>query len=164
MAAHQAPPSLGFSRQEHWSGLPFSSPMHESEKWQWSRSVVSDSSSDPMDHSLPGCSFHGIFQARVLEWVAIAFSIREVQFSSVRFCCSVVSDSLRPHELQHTRSPCPSPISGVHLNSCPSSRWCHLAISSSVVPFSSCPQSLPASGSFPMSQTHQVAKVLEFQL
>ena len=74
MAAHQASPSLGFSRQEHWSGLPFPPPMHESEKWKWSRSVVSDSS-DPMDCSLPGSSIHGIFQAKVLEWVAIAFSI-----------------------------------------------------------------------------------------
>ena len=66
MAAHQAPPSLGFSRQEHWSGLPFPSPMHDSEKWKWSHSVVSDSS-DPMDYSLPGSSVHGIFQAKVLE-------------------------------------------------------------------------------------------------
>ena len=72
-AAHQAPPSLGFFRQEHWSGLPFPSPMHESEKWKWSRSVVSDSS-DPMDCSLPGSSIHGIFQARVLEWGTNAFS------------------------------------------------------------------------------------------
>ena len=71
--AHQAPPSLGFSRQELWSGLPFPSPMHESEKWKWSRSVVSDSS-DPMNCSPPGSSVHGIFQAKVLEWGAIAFS------------------------------------------------------------------------------------------
>ena len=75
-AAHQAPPSLGFSRQEHWSGLPFPSPMHESEKWKWSRSVVSLTLSDPMDCSLPGSSIYGIFQARVLEWVAIAFSVQ----------------------------------------------------------------------------------------
>ena len=74
------------------------------------------------------------------------------QFSSVQFSCSVVSDSLQPHELQHARPPCPSPSPGVHSNSHLSSRWCHPAISSSVVPFSSCPQSLPASGSFPMSQ------------
>ena len=120
-AAHQAPPSLGFSRQEHWSGLPFPSPLHENEKWKWSRSVVSDSPwphrkqhtrlprpwdspgkntgvgchfllqcmkvksesevaqlcptlSNLMDCSLPGSSIHGIFQARVLEWVSIAFS------------------------------------------------------------------------------------------
>ena len=66
MAAHQAPPSLGFPRQEHWSGLPFPSPMHE--KWKWSCSVVCDSS---WPHGLPGSSVHGIFQARVLEWVAI---------------------------------------------------------------------------------------------
>ena len=69
-----------------------------------------------------------------------------------QFSHSVVSDSLRPHESQHARPPCPSPTPRVHPNSCLSSRWCHLAISSSVVPFSSCPQSLPASGSFPMSQ------------
>ena len=73
MAAHQAPLSLGFSRQEHWSGLPFPSLVHESEKWK----EVTQSCptlSDPMDCSLPGSSAHGIFQARVLEWVAIAFS------------------------------------------------------------------------------------------
>ena len=69
-----------------------------------------------------------------------------------QFSRSVMSDSLRPHELQHARPPCPSPAPGVHPNSRPSSPWCHPAISSSVVPFSSCPQSLPASESFPMSQ------------
>ena len=63
-----------------------------------------------------------------------------------------MSDSLWPHELWHTRPPCPSLTPRVHSNSCPSSQWCHPAISSSVVPFSSCPQSLPASGSFPVSQ------------
>ena len=70
----------------------------------------------------------------------------------VQFSCSVVSDSLWPHEPQHARPPCPSPAPGVYPNSCPSSRWCHPTISSSVVPFSSCPQSFSASGSFPMSQ------------
>ena len=69
-----------------------------------------------------------------------------------QFSHSVMSDSSRPHEPQHTRHPCPSPTPGVHPNSCPSSQWCHPAISSSVVPFSSCPQSLPASEFFPMSQ------------
>ena len=84
---------------------------------------------------------------------------KKVQFSSV------VSDSLQPHESQHTRPPCPSPTPRVHSNSHPSSRWCHPAISSSVVPFSSCPQSLPASGSFQwVNFLHHVAKVLEFQL
>ena len=71
---------------------------------------------------------------------------------SVQFSHSVVSDSSRPHELQHTRTPCPSPTPGVHPASHPSSQWCHPAIPSSVVPFSSCPQSLPAAESFPMSQ------------
>ena len=72
--------------------------------------------------------------------------------SSVQFNCSVVSNSLRPHESQCTRPPCPSPSPRVYSNSCPLSQWWHPAISSSVVPFSSNPQSLPASGSFPMSQ------------
>ena len=63
-----------------------------------------------------------------------------------------MSDSLRPHELQHARPPCPSPTPRVHPNLCPLSRWCHPSISSSVIPFSSCPQSSPESGSFPMSQ------------
>ena len=71
---------------------------------------------------------------------------------SVQFSHSVMSDSLWPHELQHARPPCPSPTPRVHPNSCPSSQWCHPAISFSVVPFSSYPQSLPASESFPMSQ------------
>ena len=71
---------------------------------------------------------------------------------SVQFTHSVMSNSLRPHESQHARPPCPSPTPRVHSNSHPSSQWCHPAISSSIVPFSSCPQSLPASESFPMSQ------------
>ena len=69
-----------------------------------------------------------------------------------QFSCSVVSDSLRPHESHHDRPPCPSPTAGVYPNPCPLSRWCHPTISSSVIPFSSCPQFLPASGSFPVSQ------------
>ena len=77
------------------------------------------------------------------------FSLAYIQFSSVQFSRSVVSDSLRHHESQHARPPCPSPTPGVHSDSRP---WCHPAISSSVVPFSSCPQSLPASESSPMSQ------------
>ena len=71
---------------------------------------------------------------------------------SVQFSCSVMSDAFRPHELQHTRPLCPSPTPGVYSNPCPSSWWCHPTISSSVILFSSCPQPLPASGSFPMSQ------------
>ena len=75
-----------------------------------------------------------------------------LKITSVQFSRSVMSDYLWPHELQHARPPCPSPTPRVHPNSCPSSRWCHPAISTSVIPFSSCPQSLPASESFPMSQ------------
>ena len=91
--------------------------------------------------------------------------ISKLVLHSVRFSHPVVSSSLRHHESQHIRPPCPSPSPGVHSDSCPSSRWCHPAISSSVIPFSSCPQSLPASESFPISySSHEVAKVLEFQL
>ena len=91
----------------------------------------------PHGYSPADPSVHGISQARI---------------SSVQFSHSVMSDTWRPHESQHTRPPCPSPSPGVHSDSHPSSLWCHPAISSSVVPFSSCPQSLPASESFPMSQ------------
>ena len=174
-----------------------------------------------MDCSLPAFSVHGIFQARVLEWVAISFSklkvawntevvtvlkrhvnlcsgfvfyassiktfivhIKHVRLSreslfylckhfscvpnsglyidsvvvililgpsSIQFSCSVMSDSLRPHGLQHARLPCPSPTPQAYSNSCPSCWWCHPTISSSVVPFSSHLQSFPASGSFQMS-------------
>ena len=82
---------------------------------------------------------------------SIAWYIRASRVS-VQFSLSVMSDSLRPHKSQHARPPCPSPTPAVHPNSCASSWWWHPAISSSVIPFSSCPQSLPASGSFPMSQ------------
>ena len=82
----------------------------------------------------------------------LTFSLFTATSSIVQFSHSVLSDSSRPHELQHARSPCPSPTAGVYSNPCPLSQWCHPAISSSVVPFSSCPQSLPGSGSFPMSQ------------
>ena len=85
--------------------------------------------------------------------------------SSVQFSHSVVSDSLWPHGLQHTRLQCSSPTPGVYSDSCPLSHWWLPTSSSSVIPLSSCPQSFPASGSFPMSQSlHQVVKVLEFQL
>ena len=133
----------------------------------------------PVDGSPSGSSVHGISQARILKWVAILYcrgSPRSrdqtcvscigkwilypcatwkalfFQFSSVQFSRSVMSDSLRPHELQHARLPCPSPTPGVYSNSCPSSQWCHPTISSSVIPFSSHLQSFPASGPFKMSQ------------
>ena len=106
-------PSLGFLRQEYWSGLPFHFP-----------GDLPDSGIEPTYPAL----------------------------SSVQFSCSVMSDSLQPHEPQHARPPCPSPTPGVHPNPCPSGQWCHPTISSSVIPFSSCPQFFPASGSFPMNQ------------
>ena len=173
MAAHQAPPSLGFSRQEYWSGLPFPSPVHESES---EVTQLCPTLHDPMDCSLPGSSVHGISQARVLEWVAIAFSCLWyevpvkfisfhvlIHFSSVQFSCSVVSDSLWPHELQHARHPCPSPTPRACSNSCSSS--------DAIQP--SHPLSSPSPPAFNLSQhqglfqwvssSHQVAKVLEFQ-
>ena len=138
----------------------------ESEFSQWCLTL-----SDPMDCSLPGSSIHGIFQARVLEWVAIAFSSTRLlviiiihsekqsfkmlwgssQFS-VQFSSSVMPDSLWPYGLQHSRLPCPSPTLGACSNSCPSNQWCHPTISSFIISFSSFLWSFPASGSFPISQ------------
>ena len=87
-----------------------------------------------------------------LKIFSVCFSEDCNVFSLVQFSHSVVSDSLRPHESQHARPPCPSQTPGAYPDSYPSSRWCHPATSSSIIPFSSCPQSLPASGSFPVSQ------------
>ena len=81
-----------------------------------------------------------------------SWNIHILHFSSVQFSHSVVFDSLWPHARQHARLPCPSPKPGACSNSCPWSQWCHPTISSSVIPFSSCLQSFPVSGSFPMSQ------------
>ena len=81
-----------------------------------------------------------------------SFCVWNFRISSVQFSHSVMSDSLQPHESQHARPPCPSPTPGVYANPCPSSWWCHPAMSSFVVHFSSCPQSIPASESFPTSQ------------
>ena len=102
----------------------------------------------------PNCSLHWVKSCiKKGTWICIAPPPHLVSLStSVQFSRSVVSDYLQPHESQHARPPCPSPTPGVHSDSRPSSQWCHQAISSSVVPFSSCPQSLPASESFPMSQ------------
>ena len=90
------------------------------------------------------------------DWTQIMFKFSkwgEGQIpETIQFSCSLVSHSWRPHEPQHTRPPCPSPTDGVYPNACPLSRWCHPIISSSLVPFSSCPQSFLASGSSQMSQ------------
>ena len=106
-----------------YNSLSISSELSSQPSWFWSSSSMTWACKGPVDY-----------------------------FSSFRFSRSVVSDSLRPHESQHARPPCPSPTPGVHSDSWPSSQWCHPVISSSVIPFSSCPQSLPASESFPMSQ------------
>ena len=92
------------------------------------------------------------------------FFLEEMERDSVQFSRSVMSDSLQPHELQHATPPCPSPAPGVYPNPCPSSWYCHPTISSSVVPFSSCPQSFPASGSFQMSElfTSGINSMLNF--
>ena len=93
--------------------------------------------------------------------VQVALVVKSLPASAgvlrVQFSCSVVSSSLHPHGLQHTQLPCPSPVPGVYSNSCPLSQWCHPTISCSVIPFSSCLQSCPASGSFPMSQFFALA-------
>ena len=102
--------------------------------------------------SFPICNMRIIKYPLLQDVMIKQIFISKYHFSSVQFSRSVVSDSLWPRESQHTRPPCPSPTPGVYSNWCPSSRWCHPAISSSVVPFSSCPQFLPTSGSFPMSQ------------
>ena len=94
-------------------------------------------------------SFSIAFKVPIVHSLFLTISLA---FSSVQFSRSVVSNSLRPHESQHARPPCPSPTPGVHPDPHPSSQWCHPAISSSVVPFSSCSQSLPASESLPVSQ------------
>ena len=97
-------------------------------------------------------SWVGVVLVAVYVMATTEQGLVKVDISSVQFSHSAVSDSLRSHESQHARPPCPSPTPGVYPNSCPSRQWCHPTISSSVVLFSSCPQSLPASGSFPMSQ------------
>ena len=145
--AHQAPLSTGFSRPEYWSGLPL--------------------------HSLGDLPNPGI-EIKYLASPALAGGFFTTSatleapsnpLSSVQFSCSVMSDSLWPHGLQHASLPCPLPASRAYSNSCPSSWWCHPTISSSVIPFSSHLKSFPASGSYPrVSSSHQVAKVLEFQL
>ena len=126
---------MGFPRHEYWSGFPFP-PL----------GIYPIQGSNP---NLTSTSLAGRFFTVVPPRKP---QLSKVQFISVQFSCSVMSDSLWPHELQHARPPCPSPTPGVYSNPCPSSRWCHPAISSSVVSFFSCPQSLPVSGSFPTSQ------------
>ena len=97
-------------------------------------------------------SIYNSFYLFLSDWCGLDSQYCVNKSNESQFSCSVVSDSSWPHELQHARPPCPSPTPGVYSNLSPSNQWCHPAISSSVVPCSSCPQSFSASGSFPMSQ------------
>ena len=121
--AQQAPLSIGFPRQKYWNRFSFPTPED-----------LLDPGIEPPSPILQADSLPLHYQGSLYRSI-----------SSVQFIHSVVSNSLRPHESQHARPPCPSPTPRVHSDSRPSSQWCHPAVSSSVVPFSSCPQSLPAS-------------------
>ena len=118
----------------------------KSRKWYWKIYLQGSSGETDMETRLMDMG-RGEERVRCVERVTW-----KLTFSSVQFSRSVVSDSLRPHESQRASPPCPPPTPGVYTDSCPSSQWCHPTISSFVIPFSSCPQSLPASGSFPVSQ------------
>ena len=157
--ARQAPLFMGFSKQEYWTGI-FSTPgsnlgllhcrwilyhlSHEGSPriLEWVIYHFSRGCSCPRNWTRVSCIAGRFFTS---------WATREAHFrfvGSVQFSRSVVSDSSRSQESQHARPPCPSPTPRVHSDSRPSSQWCHPAISSSVVPFSSCPQSLPVSDSF----------------
>ena len=129
--AYQAPLSMGFSSQEYWSGLPCPPP--------------GDLPSPGIEPRSPALQVDSLLSKP-------PGKTKNTRVGSVQFSHSVVSDSLQPHGLQHTRPACPSPTPGVYPNSRPLNQWCQPTVSSSVVPFSSCPQSFPASGSFQMSQ------------
>ena len=129
----------------------------------WLCWVVPRTRSPPQRSSFQGWEQHSVSNSlseiEALKYFTVDFlgfvfwrHLLRCKCSSVQFSRSVVSDSLRPHEPQHARAPCPSPTSRIYPNPCPLSQWCHPTISSSVIPFSSCPQSFPASGFFPMSQ------------
>ena len=145
-------PSPAFSLSQHQGLFQWVSSSHQVAKaWSFSFSII------------PSKEIPGLISFRMdwLDLLAVQGTLESsptAQFKSIihirsdQISRSVVSDSLRPHESQHARHLCPSPTPGVHSDLCPLSQWCHPAISSSVIPFSSCPQSLPASESFPMSQ------------
>ena len=123
----------------------------KAEPWQnWEAFILSIFFKQALCLQVPNCgtmSFYSSQTGKRTTSLSAGKILLLFPFSLVQFSSSVVSDSLRPHESQHTSPPCPSPTPGVHSDSCPSSRWCHPAISSSVAPFSSCPRSLPL-GSF----------------
>ena len=161
-ADNQAPLSTELSRQEYWSGLPFLSPVymltkyykraHVDLKWKCTKFEERWEQSHKLVLS---CRYALIYLTNSHLFSTTSFLVlAHTLFSphSVQISCSVASDSLRPHELQHARPPCPSPTPRVHPNPCPLSQWRHPTISSSVIPFSSWSQSFPESGSSPMSQ------------
>jgi len=117
--------------------------------WRWRSSIEPENIRTGYDC---GSNHEFIIAKSGLNWRKEGKSLGNSSIISVQFSHSVVSDSLRPHGLQHARLPCPFSTPAACWNSCPSSRWCHSTISSSVIPFSSCLQSFPASGSFQMSQ------------
>ena len=129
--AYQAPLSMGFSSQEYCSGLPCPPP--------------GDLPSPGIEPRSPALQADSLLSKPLGK-------TKNTRVGSVQFSHSVMSDSLQPHGLQHARPACPSPTPGVYPNSCPLNQWCQPTVSSSVIPFSSCPQSFPASGSFQMSQ------------
>ena len=148
---------MKFSRQEYWSGLPFLSPGDFPDPGIKPGSPALQVDSLPSE--LPGKHCWDLlpqkFSFKVVLLIDNALGHPGVlmqMISSVQFSHSVVSNSLRPHGLQYARLPCPSPTLGAYSNSCPSSRWCHPTISSSVISLFSHLQSFPASGSFQMSQ------------
>ena len=131
--------------------------MHLTSRPGWSHGEEKDNTFQNYSWIIPWTQEPGGAQSMISKknqtWLSTSHISRKEHFSAILFSRSVMSDSLRPHESQHTIPPYPLPTPRVCPISCPSSQWCHPTISSSVIPFSSCPQSLPASGSSPMSQT-----------
>ena len=148
-AAYQAPPSMGFSRKEYWSGVPLPSPHLTAQLSSKSTYLFLAKN---ISVSVPSWSLRAQKAIHRIGKKKKKAILSYIMYASVQFSHSVMSDSLWPHESQHARPHCPSTTPRVHSDSGLSSQWCHPAISSSVFPFSSCPQSLPASESFPMSQ------------
>ena len=149
-ATYQVPPPMWFSRQEYWSGLPLPSPhfQHHSSK----ASILQGLAFFTLQVSYPSMTGGKTNTSAMLTFFNKMMSLLFQYTVSVQFSHSVVSHSLWPHGLQHSSLPCPLPTPGACANPFQSSQWCPLIISSSVIPFSSCLQSFPASGSFPMSQ------------
>ena len=156
-AAYQAPPSMGFSRQEYWSGLPTAILKYQLGVLQFNPvmtpPIQRQHQIPKVKGLLPG-EWPPLQRPNTRSGCHVILTHCKSEFPKVSFLlfsCSVVSDSLWPHGLQHARLPCPSPSPGACSNSHPLSQWCHSTILSSVVPFSSCLQSFPASGSFLMN-------------